>query len=224
MFQHTQDRMMPPLPGSSSSRGHEDDYSHRANNANYSYSPHHSFDPRYPPHHHESPGPSGYHPMSSAFASNHTQNNHLPQLTIPTISHAGLAPGPLRGMYDAHSYALPGIVNFPGVAHLPGPGNASTSGAAGVNAAPVIHTDDAATKLSDKVRRRCFNCCTSDTSTWRRSNLSPGKVVSHSRLRVPRLSLSPSLPPFSVLFAEPGFFASTVVQQVRSVRTNAFAS
>ncbi|KAF8664859.1 hypothetical protein AX14_006691, partial [Amanita brunnescens Koide BX004] len=24
---------------------------------------------------------------------------------------------------------------------------------------------------------RCFNCCTTDTSTWRRSNLSPGKVL-----------------------------------------------
>lgn len=41
----------------------------------------------------------------------------------------------------------------------------------------VVHTDDAATKLSDRVRRRCFNCCTTDTSTWRRSNLSPGKVL-----------------------------------------------
>lgn len=41
----------------------------------------------------------------------------------------------------------------------------------------IVHTDDAATKLSDRVRRRCFNCCTTDTSTWRRSNLSPGKVV-----------------------------------------------
>ncbi|KAJ7910047.1 hypothetical protein B0H13DRAFT_2192562, partial [Mycena leptocephala] len=40
-----------------------------------------------------------------------------------------------------------------------------------------VHTDDAATKLSDRVRRRCFNCCTTDTSTWRRSNLSPGKVL-----------------------------------------------
>ncbi|KAH7885693.1 hypothetical protein F5I97DRAFT_1136553 [Phlebopus sp. FC_14] len=39
------------------------------------------------------------------------------------------------------------------------------------------YTDDAATKLSDRVRRRCFNCCTTDTSTWRRSNLSPGKVL-----------------------------------------------
>lgn len=41
----------------------------------------------------------------------------------------------------------------------------------------VIHTDDAATKLSDRVRRKCYNCRTTDTSTWRRSNLVPGKVV-----------------------------------------------
>ncbi|KAJ7433794.1 hypothetical protein FB451DRAFT_1380129 [Mycena latifolia] len=41
----------------------------------------------------------------------------------------------------------------------------------------VVHTDDAGTKLSARVRRRCFNCCTTDTTTWRRSNLSPGKVL-----------------------------------------------
>lgn len=42
----------------------------------------------------------------------------------------------------------------------------------------VVHTDDAATKLTDRVRRKCYNCRTTDTSTWRRSNLTPGKVVS----------------------------------------------
>ncbi|KAJ7702173.1 hypothetical protein B0H16DRAFT_1226910, partial [Mycena metata] len=43
--------------------------------------------------------------------------------------------------------------------------------------------DDAATKLSIHLRRRCFNCCTTETSTWRRSNLSPGKVVRCSSAR-----------------------------------------
>ncbi|KAJ7736254.1 hypothetical protein B0H16DRAFT_1466692 [Mycena metata] len=38
-------------------------------------------------------------------------------------------------------------------------------------------TDDAGTKLSDRVWRRCFNCCTMDTATWRRSNLNPGKIL-----------------------------------------------
>ncbi|KAJ6574131.1 hypothetical protein B0H19DRAFT_935279, partial [Mycena capillaripes] len=56
-------------------------------------------------------------------------------------------------------------------------------------------TGDVATKLSDTVRRRCFNCCTTDTSTRRRSNLSPGKVLcnkcglferTHSRPRTER--------------------------------------
>ncbi|KAF7372532.1 GATA type zinc finger protein asd-4 [Mycena venus] len=41
----------------------------------------------------------------------------------------------------------------------------------------VVHTDDVATKLGDRMKRRCFNCCTTDTSTRRRSNLSPGKVL-----------------------------------------------
>ena len=41
----------------------------------------------------------------------------------------------------------------------------------------IIHTDDASTKLSDRVRRKCYNCRTTDTSTWRRSSLTPGKVV-----------------------------------------------
>ncbi|KAI0083155.1 hypothetical protein BDY19DRAFT_900722, partial [Irpex rosettiformis] len=41
----------------------------------------------------------------------------------------------------------------------------------------IVHTDDAATKLNDRVRRKCFNCRTTDTSTWRRSSLTPGKVL-----------------------------------------------
>ncbi|KAJ7862209.1 hypothetical protein B0H13DRAFT_1638823 [Mycena leptocephala] len=54
---------------------------------------------------------------------------------------------------------------------------APPQGSGGAGGIQVVHTDDAATKLSDRVRRRCFNCCTTDTSTWRRSNLSPGKVL-----------------------------------------------
>ncbi|THG94910.1 hypothetical protein EW026_g6648 [Hermanssonia centrifuga] len=41
----------------------------------------------------------------------------------------------------------------------------------------IVHTDDAATKLNDRVRRKCYNCRTTDTSTWRRSSLAPGKVL-----------------------------------------------
>ncbi|KAL1943450.1 hypothetical protein VTO73DRAFT_4525 [Trametes versicolor] len=41
----------------------------------------------------------------------------------------------------------------------------------------VDYTDDANTKLSDRVRRKCYNCRTTDTSTWRRSILNPSKVL-----------------------------------------------
>jgi hypothetical protein len=41
----------------------------------------------------------------------------------------------------------------------------------------VIYTDDAMMKLGHGVHRRCFNCKTHETTTWRRSMLSPGKLV-----------------------------------------------
>ncbi|KAF5338143.1 hypothetical protein D9611_014558 [Ephemerocybe angulata] len=67
----------------------------------------------------------------------------------------------------SHHHPHPGSYGHPQAAYPP-PGQAPVT---------IVHTDDAATKLSDRVRRRCFNCCTTDTSTWRRSNLSPGKVL-----------------------------------------------
>ncbi|KAJ6522477.1 hypothetical protein B0H19DRAFT_973456, partial [Mycena capillaripes] len=59
---------------------------------------------------------------------------------------------------------------------MAGPDNGGGGGGGGPPI-QVVHTDDAGTKLSNSVRRRCFNCCTTETSTWRRSNLSPGKVL-----------------------------------------------
>ncbi|KAF8151179.1 hypothetical protein K438DRAFT_1623945 [Mycena galopus ATCC 62051] len=69
----------------------------------------------------------------------------------------------------------------------PGGGPSGTSGVI-----EGVHTDEAAPMLSDRVRRRCFNCRTTENKTWRRSILSPGKVLcnkcglferSHSRPR-----------------------------------------
>ena len=42
---------------------------------------------------------------------------------------------------------------------------------------PVIFTDDAKMKLGNRVRRQCFNCRSTTTKAWRRSVLSPGKMV-----------------------------------------------
>ncbi|KAF8989688.1 hypothetical protein BDQ17DRAFT_1372947 [Cyathus striatus] len=94
------------------------------------------------------PPPHYYHPHPHAHAHAHPQQ-HFEQ----DAYHHQFVPMPLRDPYG-HPYPLPGQ-----------------------SPVAIVHTDDAATKLSDRVRRRCFNCCTTDTSTWRRSNLSPGKVL-----------------------------------------------
>ncbi|KAF8592578.1 hypothetical protein K439DRAFT_1643677 [Ramaria rubella] len=44
-------------------------------------------------------------------------------------------------------------------------------------ALPVMHTDDAASKETQYLRRRCFNCHTTEPPSWRRSTLNPGKIV-----------------------------------------------
>ncbi|KAF8838418.1 hypothetical protein BDN67DRAFT_971534 [Paxillus ammoniavirescens] len=85
-----------------------------------------------------------------------------------------------RYSHDSHPYHVSPAYNSPPLTH-----NSVTSRESGSLSYPlpgqnhytIGFTDDAATKLSDRVRRRCFNCCTTDTSTWRRSNLSPGKVL-----------------------------------------------
>ncbi|KAG6891320.1 hypothetical protein C0992_009201 [Termitomyces sp. T32_za158] len=45
------------------------------------------------------------------------------------------------------------------------------------NALHVQHTDDAASKETQYLRRRCFNCHTTEPPSWRRSTLNPGKIV-----------------------------------------------
>jgi len=47
----------------------------------------------------------------------------------------------------------------------------------GTPAHPVFFTDDANMKLDHRIRRQCFNCKTTETKAWRRSVLSPGKMV-----------------------------------------------
>jgi len=59
----------------------------------------------------------------------------------------------------------------------------------------VMHTDDAASKETQFLRRRCFNCHTTEPPSWRRSTLNTGKIVcnkcglyerTHMRPRPPR--------------------------------------
>ncbi|KAJ7101746.1 hypothetical protein C8R44DRAFT_988361 [Mycena epipterygia] len=63
----------------------------------------------------------------------------------------------------------------------------------------VVHTDDTATKLSVRVRRRRFYWCPTDTSTWRCSNLFPVKSSQQVRpLRAHTLAPTPRAVPGQV--------------------------
>ena len=50
----------------------------------------------------------------------------------------------------------------------------------------ISYTDEANSKISNRLRRRCFNCRAIETSTWRRSVLSPGKLVGHQGYLIER--------------------------------------
>ena len=53
----------------------------------------------------------------------------------------------------------------------------------------ICYTEEANTKISNRLRRRCFNCKATETSTWRRSVLSPGKLVGYQGYLTERVYL-----------------------------------
>ncbi|KIK54218.1 hypothetical protein GYMLUDRAFT_48883 [Collybiopsis luxurians FD-317 M1] len=117
------------------------------------------------------PPPVNHHSGHRGYGSHGGSHYSVTDAPPPFVTHhmSGASPVgvPLGGMNGIHpvrdSYG-PGMpMHYPGA-----PINSNIH---------IVYTEDAATKLSDRVRRRCFNCCTTDTSTWRRSNLSPGKVL-----------------------------------------------
>ncbi|KAI0741754.1 hypothetical protein C8Q80DRAFT_154274 [Daedaleopsis nitida] len=144
------------------------------------------------PHSHPTPPPIATLHHSPALSASSLESNSIspsPPVTQPSTpyySHPGQAPpmsqappypyqpnnGSMPRYADdqsAQAYGVPPPSRSirPMVAAQPYPGQANY----------IIHTDDASTKLSDRVRRKCYNCRTTDTSTWRRSSLTPGKVL-----------------------------------------------
>ncbi|KAL0564311.1 hypothetical protein V5O48_017736 [Marasmius crinis-equi] len=89
-----------------------------------------------------------HHPMHHPQHPHHPHSHHM-QLPHPH-------PPPMHGM----PIGMPGMPqNMVGISH------------------PVQHTDDAASKETQFLRRRCFNCHTTEPPSWRRSTLNPGKIV-----------------------------------------------
>ncbi|PPQ91733.1 hypothetical protein CVT25_013015 [Psilocybe cyanescens] len=145
----------------------------------YIYPPNSGFDHHQPRYEHHPPPPPAPHHHQQQHTQHHHQPQHHPQhhphhdqrvypassgLPVPfphhvsSVQHQHQHQQHQQMAYDSRQgYAMPGGGGQPPVT--------------------IVHTDDAATKLTDGIRRRCFNCCTTDTSTWRRSNLSPGKVL-----------------------------------------------
>ncbi|PIL25397.1 transcription factor [Ganoderma sinense ZZ0214-1] len=143
------------------------------------------------PHSHPTPPPIAtlhHSPALSASSLESTSISPSPPITQPsTPYYQHPAQGPPMSQAPPYPYqpngamprypdeSQPGFAPHPGsrqirptmVAAQPYPGQANY----------IIHTDDASTKLSDRVRRKCYNCRTTDTSTWRRSSLTPGKVL-----------------------------------------------
>jgi len=123
---------------------------------------------------HPPPPLNHHHHHSHRGYDSHENSPYSMPTVLPPFSHHGMGGGAPSGMGmtmgqigGREQYGVPGGMPM----SMPYPGVPMNSNI------PVVFTEDAATKLSDRVRRRCFNCCTTDTSTWRRSNLSPGKVL-----------------------------------------------
>ncbi|KAF8622080.1 hypothetical protein AX15_007224 [Amanita polypyramis BW_CC] len=109
-----------------------------------------------------------------------SESAHIPQEhLIPTMApqrHTGfrnfdenanikLEDGPATPvMVASYRYMAPSNCHSLGISYLP-------------TGHPVHHTDDAASKETQYLRRRCFNCHTTEPPSWRRSTLNPGKIV-----------------------------------------------
>ncbi|KAJ7447042.1 hypothetical protein B0H11DRAFT_1745140 [Mycena galericulata] len=105
---------------------------------------------------------SGVVPDGGSFDAVPSRSN-APTPVTPSLQYTGYVPQPLPG----------NTFYVPKTSPQDGAGNGSEGG----GVIQVVNTEDAATQVNDCVRRRCFNCCTTDTTTWRRSNFSPGKVL-----------------------------------------------
>jgi len=91
---------------------------------------------------------------------------------------------PDTGHGHGHGHgALPRILERPTIVpvlsspHAASPRGDITRSFPGHGNEEIAYTDEANTKLSNRIRRRCFNCKATETSTWRRSVLSPGKLL-----------------------------------------------
>jgi len=100
----------------------------------------------------------------------HLQQGHIHQRWEFASPRHGPPPRALEHSADVPVVSGSHVVGSRGEYTRPSPGHGHDE---------IAYTDEANTKLSNRIRRRCFNCKATETSTWRRSVLSPGKLVGH---------------------------------------------
>ena len=84
-------------------------------------------------------------------------------------------PSPLR-RYDAHSLDQH-LAPSSALSQSIDPRDRADQHPPSTAAHSIIYTDDAGLKPCGRIRRWCFNCKATTTTTWRRSTLNPGKIV-----------------------------------------------
>lgn len=100
----------------------------------------------------------------------HPSNDQLPRSFSITGDPHGARPSPLETLLDP-SFPPPSYIDSGD------PRNRPNQFFHRIRTIEVVFTDDAKRKLGEGVHRWCFNCRAIETTTWRRSSLSPGKLV-----------------------------------------------
>ncbi|KAK6974969.1 hypothetical protein R3P38DRAFT_3295937 [Favolaschia claudopus] len=125
-------------------------------------------------------GHGGYSPPRLAYDYHHSAPHHPGEGMYGAPPPPNFYRHPGHGGYQqqqqqphmAHGYPPMNGMNY-GVA----PPYGAQGGYPAPHGLPVQHTDDAASKETQYLRRRCFNCHTTEPPSWRRSTLNPGKIV-----------------------------------------------
>ncbi|KAG9124739.1 hypothetical protein FRC07_010432 [Ceratobasidium sp. 392] len=77
---------------------------------------------------------------------------------------------PYAATVDPNIFKSDPYGRHPGIPPSPGPDPSRSD-------VQITYTDDSATKLTQYLRRRCFNCRVTEPPGWRKSTLNPGKIV-----------------------------------------------
>jgi len=108
----------------------------------------------------------------------------LETASVPNVSNVGSNPGHSAYTFDDFAHRdrddYNGDSGFSGASingYDDGQGSTLDEPSPRFHTYGTIYTDDARMKLGDCIRRQCFNCRATETTTWRRSRLSPGKML-----------------------------------------------